>query len=211
MPETGDDLETDPEARAAHLEQQKAAWQGTLEDMEAMAEEREAEGWDTVTVTALDGAPKDSETDDRDRHGLVFVVPDNQAEDLEAAIDAGSFPRYDVYRAEQSGEVFLVVEYLDPDTETAVLVAGTFELRYAAGTVAEAREEGETYTHYQTLDTTPVGSFRHDGADAVEKFVPHADDLDNWIRDINTDKKESDDEAPEDYSEVDPDERADQS
>ncbi len=209
MPETGDDLETDPEARAAYAEQQKAAWQETLDDMEAMAERREEKGWDTVTVTALDGAPKDSELDDRDRHGLVFVVPDNHADDLEAAIDAGEFPRYDVYRAEQAGEVFLVVEYLDPGTETAILVAGTYELRYAAGMVDEAREEGETYTHYQTLDTTPVGSFRHAGADAVEKFVPHADDIDRWIRDVSLGESEPpEEEAPEDYSDVDPDERA---
>lgn len=208
MPETGDDLEADPDVRAAQAEQGKAAWQGTLDDMEAMAEAREEEGWDVVTVTALDGAPKSSETDDRGRHGLVFVVPDNRAEDLEAAIDAGEFPRFDVYRAEQTGEVFLVVEYLDPDTETAVLVAGTYELRYAAGMVGEAREEGETYTHYQTIDTTPVGSFRHEGADAVEKFVPHADDLDNYVRDINTASTEPPaDQAAEDYSDVDPDDR----
>lgn len=209
MPETGDDLETDPEARAAYAEQQKAAWQETLDDMEAMAEEREAKGWDTVTVTALDGAPKDSELDDRDRHGLVFVVPDNQAEDLEAAIEAGEFPRYDVYRAERSGEVFVVVEYLDPETETAILVAGTYELRYAAGMVEEGREEGETFTHYQTLDTTPVGSFRHEGADAVEKFVPHADRIDDWIRDVSVgEATPPEEEAAEDLSDVDPDERS---
>lgn len=208
MPETGDDLERDPEARAAHLEQQKAAWQETLDDMEAMAEAREAEGWETLTVTALDGAPKDAETDDRDRHGLVFVVPDNQADDLEAAVDAGEFPRYQVYRAERSGDVFLVIEYLDPDTETAVYVAGTFELRFAQGMVREAREEGATYTHYQTLDTTPVGSFRHDGADAVEKFVPHADDIDNWIRDVDMGAEPPESEAPEDLSDADPDERS---
>jgi hypothetical protein len=208
MPETGDDLEADPEARAARAEQGKAAWQGTLDDMEGMAEAREGEGWDVVTVTALDGAPKSSEKDDRDRHGLVFVVPDNQAEPLEAAIDAGEFPRFDVYRAEQTGEVYLVVEYLDPETETAVLVAGTYELRYAAGMVKEGREAGETYTHYQTLDTTPVGSFRHEGANAVEKFVPHADDLDNYVREINTASKEPpEDQTAEDYSDLDPDEQ----
>lgn len=208
MPETGDDLERDPEARAAHLEQQKAAWQETIDDMEAMAEAREEEGWETLTVTALDGAPKDSETDDQGRHGLVFVVPDNQAEDLEAAIDAGEFPRYQVYRAEQSGEVFLVIEYLDPETETAVYAAGTFELRFAKGMVREAREEEATYTHYQTLDTTPVGSFRHDGAEAVEKFVPHADDIDNWIRDVDMGAAPPESEAPEDLSDADPDERS---
>jgi len=208
MPETGDDLERDPEARAAHLEQQKAAWQETIDDMEAMAEAREDEGWETLTVTALDGAPKDSETDDQDRHGLVFVVPDNQADDLEAAVEAGEFPRYQVYRAERSGEVFLVIEYLDPDTETAIYVAGTFELRFAQGMVREGREEEATYTHYQTLDTTPVGSFRHDGAEAVEKFVPHADDIDNWIRDVDRGAEPPESEAPDDLSDADPDERS---
>jgi hypothetical protein len=208
MPETGDDLERDPEARAAHLEQQKAAWQETIDDMEAMAEAREEEGWETLTVTALDGAPKDSETDDQGRHGLVFVVPDNQAEDLEAAIDAGEFPRYQVYRAEQSGEVFLVIEYLDPDSETAVYAAATFELRFAQGMVREGREAEAMYTHYQTLDKTPVGSFRHDGAEAVEKFVPHADDIDDWIRDIDMGAEPPESEAPEDLSDVESDERS---
>lgn len=166
-PDTGEELAT---SASIH----KDAWSQTLEDMEAMATDLEDEGWDVVTVTAVDTAPEPPEDGPSDRWGIVHVVPDNQAEAFAAAVDEGEFPRYDVYRAVAEGRVFHVTELLDPETETAILIAGNFRRSRAEGVVRTAREEGELYTHAQTLSGDRIGAFRHDG---YEKFFPEADRL----------------------------------
>lgn len=179
MPETGD-ADRDHAERLAHdADVLKSAWQRTLEDMEAMAEEREEAGWDVVTVAAGHTAPEPPDSGDFDRYGLVYVVPDNEGEAFEDAFREGGFPTYEVYRQEVQGRAFLVTELLDPETETAILLAGGYELRHAGPLAAHAREEGEMYTHVQTLDQTVLGSFRHDDPD---KFFPHAEKLENWVR-----------------------------
>lgn len=179
MPETGDADRDHAERLADDADVLKNAWQRTLEDMEAMAEEREAGGWDVVTVAAGHTAPEPPDAGDFDRFGLVYVVPDNEGEEFAAAFREGGFPKYEVYRQEVQGRVFLVTELLDPETERAILVAGGYELRHAGPLVSTAREEDEMYTHVQTLDQTVLGSFRHDD---WEKFFPHADRIENWTR-----------------------------
>jgi hypothetical protein len=147
------------------------AWNETLEDMWAMADELDAEGWETLSVVADHTGPEGPEHGDTDRFGLVYVIPGNEAESFEAAIE-GSFPRYDVFRQEVNGRVFMVTELLDPDTETAILIAGNFWSHETDPLVAAARDEGEMYTHVQKLDETQLGSFRHD---KPEKFFPELD------------------------------------
>jgi hypothetical protein len=205
MPEIGDDADVDPAERiSAYADRHRDAWQQTLDDMDAMAEEREADGWETTTIPAGDTAPHNSEADDEDRFGLVFVVPDNYADEIEPRIEDGAFPAYEVYRQEVEGRVFVVVEYLDEDRQQAIYVAGNYELRFAGGMVEEAREDEAMYTYLQRLDTSVVGAFRHEGADAVEKFVPHADRIDEWLP--NNPVGET--EHLEDLSEAEPDEDA---
>ncbi|WP_435348434.1 DUF7529 family protein [Haloarchaeobius sp. HRN-SO-5] len=155
------------------------AWERTLEELDALAEERAEEGWETVTVMAGNTAPqnRDAGDEDDDRFGLVFVVPSNHGEEFTDAFEGKDFPEYEVYRREVDGNAFLVVEYRDPDTETAIFVAGQYELRHAAGMVHDAEEAGEFYTYLQKLDQTILGVFRHD---SHEKFVPYADRIDDW-------------------------------
>jgi len=68
--------------------------------------------------------------------------------------------------------VFVVTVFLDPDSETAILIAGTYERHLSAELAQAASEADEMYTHVQTLDGTQLGSFRHDDP---EKFFPGAD------------------------------------
>lgn len=164
-----DGQKEDVERLAAASEVHKDAWGQTLEDMEALAAQREADGWDVVTIHAGDTGPETAEQGVTDTHGLVYVVPGNQAEAFEEAFEAGEFPVYDVYRQVMEGRVFVVTELLDPDTETAVFVAGNFWRHQAGALVREAREEGTMYTHLQKLDGTHLGSFEHEG---FEKFFP---------------------------------------
>ncbi len=152
----------------------KDAWSQTLDDMQAMAEELEDEGWDTVTVTAVDTAAEPPEDGPGDRWGLVHVVPDNQAEAFREAVEACEFPAFDVFRAEAEGRVFHVTQLLDPEMETSILIAANFQRYRADGAVRTAREENEMYTHAETLSGDHLGSFKHDD---YEKFFPEADRL----------------------------------
>lgn len=155
----------------------KNAWGRTLEDMDALADEREEEGWDVVRVVAGSTTPASPSARDDDRLGLVFVIPDNQAEAFEAAFERGEYPFYEVYRETVEDTVFLVVEYRDPRAESVILLAGTYELRNAAGMASAATEQETIYTYLQTLDGTLRGTFEHD---EYEKFVPNPERVARW-------------------------------
>lgn len=171
MPKTGDDVD-DAERLVAHAERNKEAWGRTLEEMEALAAEREADGWDVVTVAAGHTAPESRDAGDTDRYGLVYVAPGNRARPFYEAYDRGDYPRYEVYRGETETRIFLVTELIDPDVETAILLAGNFRRLDARGLIRTVRETERMYTHVQKLDGTHLGSFEH--ADH-EKFFPATD------------------------------------
>jgi hypothetical protein len=168
MPETSDDADH-ADHLAARADTLKQAWSATLEDMNALAAEYDDEGWETITIPAGDTAPEPPDSGVEGRFGLVYVIPDNYVDPFEEGFETGEFPRYDVFRNESRGQVFLVTVLADPDSETAIFVAGGFERRHSRPLMNTAREEGEMYTHLQTLDGTQLGSFKHD---EPEKFFP---------------------------------------
>lgn len=181
MPDVPDTEHNDDYAEriANNADVLKNAWGQTLEEMEALADERSDEGWETVTAMAGSTGTQNREAgdDDDDRFGLVFVVPSNHGREFADAFEGKEFPEYEVYRQEVDGNAFLVVEYRDPETDTAIFVASQYELRHAPGMVHDAEEAGEFYTYVQKLDGTILGVFRHD---SHEKFVPHAERIDDW-------------------------------
>ncbi|WP_267641286.1 DUF7529 family protein [Haloarchaeobius amylolyticus] len=178
VPESGEDVDY-AERIASNADVLSNAWEQALEEMELLAEQRREEGWEAVTVMAANTAPRNRRAgdDDDNRFGLVFVVPSNMGEDFSEAFEGKEFPQYEVYRREMNGNVFLVVEYMDPETETAIYIGSQYELRHAAGMVHDAEEEGEFYTYVQTLPGDILGVFKHD---SHEKFVPHAERIDDW-------------------------------
>ena len=147
--------------RADHGDAELGAWERTLEEMTALAAERADEGWDTLTVTAADTAPTPPDAGETDRFGLVYTVGGDVASDVAAAHDAG-FDRYEVYRRQVGGTLFLVTELRNTGERRAVFVAGAVDLTVADRLVEAARERGELYTHLQTLDWTHLGSVHHD-------------------------------------------------
>jgi hypothetical protein len=177
MVEIGDDDPDYAERISASAEVTRSAWGDTLDEMEAMAEELEAEGWETLTIAAGHTAPENPDSGEGDRFGLTHVVPDNKAEPFEELFEPGAFTRYGVYRNDVEGREFVLTVLYDDDREAAILVAGSYELRHAIGCVAAAKEAGEMYTHVQTLDKTHLGSFEHDD---YELFFPHADRIEDW-------------------------------
>ncbi|WP_208288395.1 hypothetical protein [Halobacterium sp. R2-5] len=168
-----------------NADEYKQSWKATIEDMHALAEQREDEGWDVLELIAGDTAPMGRGTgEDEGEFGLSYVVGADDAEAFREVFEAGEFPVYDVYRQTQMGHVFVVTELRDPDIEQVVFIAGAYVQRDEKMCAYTAREEGEMYTHVRKLDGTKLGVFRHEG---YEKFFPHADrmpDLDEgWVSD----------------------------
>ncbi|MFC7044058.1 hypothetical protein ACFQH6_00315 [Halobacteriaceae archaeon GCM10025711] len=172
MVEEGPEERPDEERLRQSADVHKDAWEQTIADMHALAEEREENGWKAVTVIAGDTGTEGPDEGVEGRYGLVFVVPGNKEEPFTEAFEQGTFPKYNVYRNELEGRVFLVVELLDPETETVILLAGNFLQMDAFGAVRAAKRDEKMYTHVQKLDATHLGSFEHDG---YEKFFPDAD------------------------------------
>jgi hypothetical protein len=169
MPETSEDGPEDAERLAADADLLRDAWGRTLEDAQALEADFEAAGWEAILIDAGHTAPVSPDAGETDRWGFVHVIPGNKAEWFVDAFEAGAFPTYDVYRNEAAGRVFLVTAFTDSDAETAILIAGSYEQRFARPLETVAREEGEVYSHVQKLDKTHLGSFRHDDPG---KFFP---------------------------------------
>lgn len=169
MTDIGNDDPAHADRITNYADTHKNAWNRTLEDMEAMADDLEGNGWDALAIAAGHTAPNPPDAGDGDRWGFVHVIPGDKAEAFSEAVEAGEFPRYRVFQQDASGRVFMVTQLLDPDTDRAILIAGTYEIRNAAGLVRTAQREGEMYTHVQKLDKTRLGVFHHD---EYEQFFP---------------------------------------
>ncbi|ERH13667.1 MAG: hypothetical protein J07HB67_02711 [halophilic archaeon J07HB67] len=172
MPEVGDDID-DADRVAALADRHRDAWQRTLDDTEALAERRAADGWETLVIPAGDTAPEPPDAGDTDRFGLAHVVPGNFADDFEELTDDDpGFGSYDVYRADNDGRVFVTTELMDEERGLAVYVVGTYELRHAGDLIQTAVDRRRMYTHLQRLDGTRVASIVHEDP---EKFFPNVD------------------------------------
>lgn len=147
------------------------AWQRTLDDMWALEDDLQEDGWETL-VTAAGHTAAVTPSQGEGYWGLVHIVPDSDAEAIGEAVEAGEFPQYDVYRSRVDGRVFSVTVLLDPETETAVLVSNQFELRNAHALVEHAHDVGHVNSVFRYLDGTVVAQVRHDDP---EKFFPRYD------------------------------------
>ena len=160
----GDDTDTDRLAQTA--EQSRSGWTQAVADMEAMAADRAATGYETLTVAAGDTAPKAPDTGDSEEWGLTYVVPSNVADEFTALHARADFEETGVYQADDGPNRFVVTECLDHDARIALFVAGTFRLRFATPLVETALDRGKMLTHVKKLDGTPLGSIEHDDPEA---------------------------------------------
>jgi hypothetical protein len=166
MVDTGGEGTDDIERLAAGADDRKASWKQTLEETQALADQRRADGREAVVVPAGDVGLQT--VDDGDVLQLVFVVPGNKAEEVTRLVESNPLEAYDVYRRTVGNRVFLAVEYFDPES-AALFVAGAYELRDAGNAVTAANEGATFQTLLRKLDRTPVAAFDH--ADR-SKFLP---------------------------------------
>lgn len=181
MVRTGPDgpNEEDAEGLARTVEQSKAGLERTIEDMNAMAADREEAGYETLTVAAGDTTPKSPDTGESDEWGLSYVVPSNVADEFVALHDRAEFDEIGVYQADEKGVRFIVTECLDHDAEIALFIAGTFRLQFAAPLVRTALDQGIVHTHVKKLDGTHLGTIEHDDPSA---FFPDPETVYSYER-----------------------------
>ncbi|QGN05912.1 hypothetical protein Hrd1104_00455 [Halorhabdus sp. CBA1104] len=159
----------DGERLLATSEQAHSGWEQTLQDAEAMARDRAANGFETLVLTSDDTTPKPPDSGEDEEWGLVYIVPSNQAGELESFADRATFEETVVYQATSSGHAFVVTECLDLDEQLALFVAGTYRMQHAPPLVRAALEREKMFTHVKQLDGTPVGTIEHDDP---EQFFP---------------------------------------
>ncbi len=155
---------TEPETVAGR------AWKATNDEMKAIATERRAEDWNVATMPAVHTSPVSRDTgDDPDRYGLVHIIPGNYVEEFERAYNRGSFPEYLAYRNQIEYAVFLLTEFIDPESETIILIASHYDARKAVGMVNTVTNTGDLLSIAKTLDGTELGRFYHE---APEPLLP---------------------------------------
>ncbi len=137
------------------------AWQQTLDEMAALADERASAGWETLCVTAADTAPVPPEEGSSERFGLVYTVSESVADEFPPIHERG-FDAYEVYRRRLGQTTYLVTELQNTDSQEVVFIAGAVDMTVADELLLAAGRRGELYTHLQTLDWTHLGSVRHD-------------------------------------------------
>ncbi|MFP8888578.1 hypothetical protein ACLI4U_02265 [Natrialbaceae archaeon A-CW2] len=150
----------------------KEAWKRTNQDMEAIAEERREDGWEVITMPSVHTSPVGREDGEDDYYGLVHVIPDNHADAFSEAFDPDTFTRWEAYRNDVDGFVFLVTELMDPESKTAILVAGQYNMQLSKGMVTTAIKTDDLYSHFKTINGTELGSVRYE---EIDPFIPNVD------------------------------------
>lgn len=146
------------------------SWETVLEEMEELAESREAEGMSVETFPAVhtdavspqSTAAKDAADPDEVRYGIVHVIADNHEDAFREATDGADFSEYLAFGNEINGFMFLMTELRDPDAQQSVMIAGMYDKLTAKGMINAAERYGTLWIHAKTIDGTPLGSFAID-------------------------------------------------
>lgn len=147
--------------RLQQQNEQSTAWKQTLDDMDAIAADRRADGWDVTTVMAVHTDTVSRDMGDSDDFGLKHILPNNHAERFTGVFDDG-FTQYLAYGSAVEGNMFAVIEFLDPETERSLLIACRYDMTRSKGMITSAEDAGVLYSHFKTIDGTVLGSFEHE-------------------------------------------------
>lgn len=128
-------------------------WEDVEADLDATAEELEAEGWTTLTLHVGDVTSYPGHDDEPAR--LDVMVADNEFDALEAHVRSGvEFGETVVFRQAADGVMFLVCVLRDPEREVATLFPAFYPQKgKAAGALADhAHETGRLKVVVRPLD-----------------------------------------------------------
>lgn len=141
-------------------------WDALLADMRAEAAAYEEEGWETLELHPGDVTARDGSVDDL---GLDVLVPDNEFEDLEAAL-ADGVDSYEVLRSTAGHYVALLFVVEAAGRDLAVFVPAYYSGRdeAAATLLRKSAGDGELTLILRTLTDDRVELV----LDAPELLVP---------------------------------------
>lgn len=145
----------------------RSAWTRTNEDRKTIADERRKEGWNVASIPAVHTSPVAKDQGDDERFGLVHIIPNNYADEFTEAYERGTFPEYLAYRSEIHNSAFLVVEHLDPESDTAIVISSHYDLQFSTAMMRSVLREGVLNIYAKTLDGTVLGSFELPEYDAI--------------------------------------------
>lgn len=136
-------------------------WEDLEADLEASADELEAEGWTTVTLHAGDVTT----LPDDNPPALAVLVPGNEFGPLEDHLaDGVAFTETAVYRSAAGGVAFLLCVLRDPDRGVAALLPAFYPQRgrAAQALAAHARDTGEVHFQVHPLSRDRAVTFTID-------------------------------------------------
>jgi len=144
--------------RGVHAE----AWQQTLDEMDALAADRRADGWEVLTVMAAHTDTVSRDMREHDRFGLSHIVPDSDADAFAELYDEDAFDEYLAYGTEVEQYMYLVTELVDAERERSIMIASQYDTTFAPGMVENAREEGVLHTYVKRIDGTILATVDHE-------------------------------------------------
>lgn len=138
-------------------------WDDVMEDMEATEEEYRKKGWETLKVIPGDVTPLTT-SDISDMYGLDVVLPDNEFLELDEIIEERDleFDEFEVYKANKSGIMFLVVVMMATEDEFALLYPAYYDPARSQGMMKEAIQKGKMKTHIRRLKNDKMITFDHE-------------------------------------------------
>lgn len=150
-------------------------WEDVEADLDATADELEAEGWTAVTLHAGDVTSYPGDGDGSAR--LDVMVAGNEFEALEAQLDAGAeFDETVVFRQASGGVMFLVCVLRDPEREVAALFPAFYPQKGAAAQALadHAHETGRLQVVVRPLDRSRSVAFTIEKPELVFPEEPGA-------------------------------------
>lgn len=165
---------SDAEQLSQTSESVKSSWERTVQDMKAMAADREEKGFSTFSVVAGDTAPVSPQMGESDDFGLTYIISGSEVDGFEESYLGNEFTETGVYQSSQEGHMYIVTECIDMDAEEIIFLAGAYQIRNAPGLVRAATDRGEMYSRVKTIDHTEIGVFEHTD---VSAFFPDPDEF----------------------------------
>lgn len=130
-------------------------WEAVIDDMEATASDYRSAGW-----TVIELHPGDVTVISGKQHGFDVLVPDNEFDQLQAAVSGTEFDNTELYRAQDEGVTFVLAVTVDTESEVAVCCPLYFD-RQNAMELYEQADSGLT-TAIRTLADEQTISIDYD-------------------------------------------------
>lgn len=137
-------------------------WGAVIDDMEATANDYRSVGWTVVELH-----PGDVAVLTGDQHGFDVLVPDNEFDQLQAAVSGIEFDNTELYRAEDGSVTYVLAVTVDSETEVAVCCPLYFDRQNAIELYEGA--DGGLMTVIRTLANDQTISIDYDDLDP---FLP---------------------------------------